>query len=195
MKSTFTWKLHDGREARIEAEYVCEMEDKIVNADGDKVCVGKEPTTAGRTNMILYVEGKKIDSCRDSNFWRLINSSKVGVKKIWGLPTGFTQESGLISKYESWLDALIDGGTTEEVKTYRAEQKRKERAEEIERAKKLIAKAEQQETIPSKKEAERMMKRYNDINNEGGYGYVPHIISIEEYNWALKVVSDSTTED
>lgn len=77
------------------------------------------------------------------------------------------------------------------MKAYKADQKRKERAEEIERAKKLMAKAEQQKTIPTKAEAKRMMRQYNELMNEGGEGFVPHIISREEYDYALKVVADS----
>lgn len=115
----------------------------------------------------------------------------VKIKKIWGLTTGFTEDSGFAPKYEAWLNTLIDGGTTDEVKAYKADQKRKERAEEIERAKKLMAKAEKQKTIPAKAEAKRMMRQYNELMNEGGEGFVPHIISREEYDYALKVVADS----
>lgn len=196
MKSTFTWTLLDGREAKIEAEYVCKLIDKTVDADGWIITVGKETSEYG-SDMVLYVDGAKVDSCPSPSFWRLVDStSKTGVKikKIWGLTTGFTEDSGLAPKYEAWLNALIDGGTTDEVKAYKAEQRRKEKEEELKRAKELIAKAEKQKTIPPKAEANRLMRQYNDIMNEGGEGFVPHIISREEYDYALKVVADSEKE-
>ena len=34
----------------------------------------------------------------------------------------------------------------------------------------------------------RRMKAYNDVMNESGYGYVPHIISHEEYEEAKKTL-------
>lgn len=43
------------------------------------------------------------------------------------------------------------------------------------------AAAERQQDLPSAEEAARRVKAWNDLYNEGGEGYVPHIYSAEEY--------------
>ena len=59
---------------------------------------------------------------------------------------------------------------------------------EIKEAKAIVERAEQQRDIPSSQEARAREKNRNNIFNEGGEGYVPHIIDKDEYNWALKVL-------
>ena len=61
---------------------------------------------------------------------------------------------------------------------------RKEREETIEYLVATISEAEAQSDIPERAEAKRRMRAYNDVYNEGGEGYVPHIISREEYETA-----------
>ena len=53
----------------------------------------------------------------------------------------------------------------------------------------IVAKAEAQGDIPSREEARRRMKVWNDINNEGGEGFVPRIICREEYEAAKEFLS------
>lgn len=52
--------------------------------------------------------------------------------------------------------------------------------EEIMAVKARLAAAEKQGNIPTAVEAKKAMDRYNAANNEGGYGYVPHVYSREE---------------
>ena len=47
--------------------------------------------------------------------------------------------------------------------------------------KSIVERAEMQQEIPSPEDARRTERGYNDRYNEGGYGYVPHIIDSEEY--------------
>lgn len=44
--------------------------------------------------------------------------------------------------------------------------------------------------LPTRKEARATEIRYNDINNEGGDGYVPHVLSQEEYDCAMQEVAN-----
>lgn len=53
--------------------------------------------------------------------------------------------------------------------------------EKIEELSKIIADAEKQADIPTPAEARAREAAYNARNNEGGYGYVPHIIDSAEY--------------
>lgn len=52
--------------------------------------------------------------------------------------------------------------------------------EEIMSVKDRLSAAEKQGNLPSAVEAKKAMDRYNAVNNEGGYGYIPHIYSQEE---------------
>ncbi len=51
----------------------------------------------------------------------------------------------------------------------------KEKAEEIESIKASLAQAEKSTVYPTKDEADKAHKQYNDLWNEGGSGYVPHM--------------------
>lgn len=57
----------------------------------------------------------------------------------------------------------------------------KKRQGEIAGIKEMIAKAEAQESIPTPAEAAEMRRKYNNLYNEGGYGYVPQIIDSVKY--------------
>ena len=75
---------------------------------------------------------------------------------------------------DQW-DALVamDGGHVEQA-----------RAAEIVDLEATKSKAEAQMvngTLPSKAEAKKLAHDYNNAHNEGGYGYVPHYYSAEEY--------------
>ncbi|MEG1492148.1 MAG: hypothetical protein RR394_07830 [Oscillospiraceae bacterium] len=48
--------------------------------------------------------------------------------------------------------------------------------------------------LPTKKEAAQLAKRYNDFNNEGGDGFVPHFYSKEEYAETCEELSKLLTE-
>ena len=67
--------------------------------------------------------------------------------------------------------------------------KEKAAAEELEYAKEVVKIAESQKDIPSREEARRRMKWWNDTYNEGGEGFVPTIINIEQYEKAKNIIA------
>lgn len=73
-----------------------------------------------------------------------------------------------------------------------AEKKEKERQEDIEWYQNIIRKAERQPDIPTPEEAARRCKRWNDVYNEGGYGYVPDIIDSARYARAKQMLQELT---
>lgn len=189
MKGTFEFKLKNGSNCTIEATYECVMENEVFGADGYKIIGQPKPTEAGRCNMVAYIDGKEVDSCWDTAFWGLIDvKDNPGVKKIWGLKVGIANPEDA-ERYEKWIAEIMDGGKSDEVKAYEKEQKEKENKEKVENAKNTIQKAEAQKDIPTREEAKRRMKQYNDVMNEGGEGYVPYIISVEEYEYAKEIVA------
>lgn len=188
MKGTFEYKLSDGRTCKLEVKYECVMEHETIYSDGIPVTMrDATPTEAGRCDLVAYIDGKKFDSCWNSAFWRLIDVDN-GAKKIWGLKVGFTKPEDA-DRYEKWLADIMDKGTSDEVKAYRKAQEEKEIKAELDTAKKIIKKAENQPDLPSWDEARRRERQYNDIINEGGEGYVPHVYSREEYENAKKVIA------
>ena len=66
-----------------------------------------------------------------------------------------------------------------------------EREEAIEEAKKIIALAEKEgiENLMSASEVKVWRRNYNQVNNEGGEGYIPIRISKEQYTKALEVIN------
>ena len=69
-------------------------------------------------------------------------------------------------------------------------EKQEEKEEEIELAEEVVelAKKEGIENLMTKQELKAWRKRYNDINNEGGEGYIPTRVSQEQYQQALKTL-------
>lgn len=64
------------------------------------------------------------------------------------------------------------------------EEKEKERRERIEYYEALIRRAESQKDIPTEEEAHNRRKRWNDLYNEGGEGYIPSWVTAEQYRYA-----------
>lgn len=73
-----------------------------------------------------------------------------------------------------------------------AEKKAKERQEDIEYYQNIVRKAERQPDIPTPEEAARRSKRWNNVYNEGGYGYVPDIIDSARYARAKQMLQELT---
>jgi len=60
---------------------------------------------------------------------------------------------------------------------------------ELVEAKAIIAKAEKQTVIPTWEEEKANRKAYNDVMNEGGEGYVPHRVTVEQVAWAKEIIA------
>lgn len=182
----YEWKLTDGRTITLEAEYTETVRDEIVNLDGDICNTGKREIVK-KAMLTAYIDGKKHDSCTNVNFWSIIDV-QPGIKKIWGIHNiAFTPERA--AEIEAFLASVIEDGRDNEAEEIRAEKKAEETKEQIKAAEDTIARAEAQADIPARAEAQRRMKEYNDINNEGGSGYVPYIVSREEYERAKATIA------
>lgn len=188
MSETFEFTTITGKACRLEATYSCIMKDKTINLDGDKFPGESEPYSVGN-NLVAFVDGEKFDSAWDPTFWRLIDVPWNGTtaKKIWGLNVGFANPEDAI-RYEKWITDVVERGTSNDVKAYREAQKEEKLRMAAEEAQKIVAKAEKQKDIPPQAEADYRMRKYNEINNDGGFGCVPHIISAEEYEAAKQAI-------
>ena len=81
-----------------------------------------------------------------------------------------------------WIITQEEWDSYISINAQRAKEKaKKKKQEEIEYLERAIRQAESQKDLPTKEEARRRMKVYNDIHNEGGEGFVPHVYSKEEH--------------
>ena len=183
MKS-INWIGNKGNKIELRAYCTIAMQGRTADLDGYIITLDKEPSADA--NLELWVDEKKIDSCWDINFWRIIEAQK-GFKKIWGLPIGMTDEQA--STVEAFLNEVIESGKAETVIEHEAAKAAAEKAEKKAEAQKIIDTAAKYTTpIMTNAEHRVWVKRYNDVNNEGGEGYVPDRITVEQLEWAKKVI-------
>lgn len=188
-KSKFEWTLTTGAKCVIEAEYTAQMHRKIADADGIKVDIGEE--VYAEHKAIAYVDGKKVGECRYQDFWKLYDSTRTkGVKMISGLPVGFS-DMAKAKEYADWATKLVDDGSTDDVKAYRAAEAKKKLEKEIKKARAIIENAEKQDKIRTAAETQKYLRNLNNVLNEGGEGWLPKLVTLEEYEEAKKFLASN----
>jgi hypothetical protein len=185
MTKTMKWTSSQGNEIELRAHCTITMVDDIRDADGDKINIGKKESIDA--NLELYVDGKLVDSCWNTSFWRTIDY-KNGMKKIWGLKLAMTSDRAEL--VDAWTKEIIEAGKTEEVKTEETDIANAEAESKAEKAIAIIAMAEAQPKIMTNAEYATWRTNYNRINNEGGEGYVPTMITKEQYEEAKQIVKN-----
>ncbi len=188
---TINWKSSKGQNIELRAYCKVTMAEREINLDGDIIKGKAEPSTDA--NLELWVDGVKVDSCWNTNFWKLIDVCQMpGVKKVWGLKVAMGNEQAAI--VDRFLKDVIENGKQEEVKAHEAAEAEARKVENIKMAEAILAKAEKtykntDGTLMDRKQANVWRNQYNDIHNEGGEGYVPEIITTEDVEWARSIIS------
>jgi hypothetical protein len=176
-----------GAAVRIEIEYSKQYKDIEHDLDGDIIII-REIVESQSTKVFINGELKAKDyaptevkekSCNPSYANIPIGSVVVSGNGTFVCINGHTEE--IMTAYRE----AIAEGTSEECK---AEEKKEHQAE-IERAKELISKAESQDKIMTKAECKEWIRNYNNLYNEGGEGYVPTLITKEQYESAKQLVA------
>ena len=116
MERIFEFNLSDGRCCKLVAKYVCNLVQDTIYADGLNLPGEVRLSTIG-SDMVAYVDGKRISSGWDPSYWGLINVKESRAKKIHGLPIGFSSPD-VAERYEIWLKELQSAGESNEVKAY-----------------------------------------------------------------------------
>lgn len=90
------------------------------------------------------------------------------------------------------INALIKEMEEEITIALKGETEQKEGFAIAESAKEIVKAAEQQgiENLKTKSEIKEWSKRYNEVVNEGGEGYIPQLVSKEQYEYALQVLNN-----
>ena len=77
---------------------------------------------------------------------------------------------------------------------YKAEKIAKEKERRILELKRALERCSRARLYSSRSEAVAAAKRYNDINNEGGEGYVPHFWTVQERDSMMKELEELERE-
>lgn len=186
MKKTYSWIGSKGNKFELEAECSISLENEILDSDGYIIKTNNKEVVID-ANLEAKMDGKVIDICCDTYCWKIVDTKIAGIKKIYGIDgIGFTED--VAQEIETFLKETIESSKSEEVKEFEQKQKYEKLEKEITEAKRIIAKAKQQNEIPSREQKEIWIRNYNNINNEGCEGYVPEIVDIDQYNEALSIV-------
>ena len=188
---TMSWTGSKGNKIELGAECTTKMVEQELSADGFVYGTETKPVTTA--NLELWVDGKKVDSCWDTNFWKLIDMGN-GIKKIWGLKVVMTAEQA--EKVEAFLNEVIESGKTAEVQEHETTEAETEKAAEIADAQEIIELAEKETvrnsdgSLMTKEQVKVWRRNYNNINNEGGEGFVPDVVTQEMYDRAKAVLNN-----
>lgn len=182
-----------GKKFRIELQYKHYMMKQNAWLDGDELEMLAKPHESAEAKV--FIDGVlKYQTRLASEYWlRLSEDTKEMkgylVRTVHDLQLAII-DPGTWTAYEAWIDGVIKEGTTPEVKEYLQKEQKKQDAEDLAEAKRIVELAEKQKDIPPMEEAKRRMKWWNDTYNEGGEGYIPQIISKELYERAQRVIAE-----
>jgi len=180
------WKNH-----RTQGALCCDDGYDIRDLDGDKLDMGRKQSTEAMLEM--FVDGIKTDSCWNTAFWRTISITKMpGYKKIWGIEkVAFTDDRAV--EIDAFLKSVIAEGTEPAVVETQTADAEADKAEKIESAKSVITESKTticnpDGTLMTRAQASAWKHRYNQINNEGGEGFVPVIVTVEDVALANSIL-------
>lgn len=178
------WTGKNGNELELRAKCKIEMVDKIVDADGHKVLIGKEK--GEKALLEFWADGKRMETCNgDINWWRIIDNGNL--KQIWGLrKLGFTPEQAEV--IQEFLNSVIETGKAEGVVEVEKEDEKLENERRVKMAEDIMKKAAKQGKVMTADEYEIWRLNYNNIANEGGDGYIPETVTVEELEWAKTIL-------
>jgi hypothetical protein len=187
---TLNWISSKGNKIELRAYCKTTMQPREIDLDGHVFTGKPEPITDA--NLELWVNGQMVDSCWDTNFWRMIDLvDHPDYKKIWGLKIAVDLKQA--EEIGAFLQSVIESGKSPEVKNYETAEADKNLADQVKRAENIVAAAEstiknEDDTLMTYAQASAWRKIYNDINNEGGEGYVPEVVTKEDYEWAISIL-------
>lgn len=206
MKTTRTFKV-DTTEVVI--NYLCEMREETSYSDGWNIPLGKKPFES--LELIVNKDGKPYGIFSEYTLLRPDKSkyeAELAQKGVVAM-TEYDRGKCLATKKET-ADAMfaLIADAKKEARAKEPEYvsaistlRKKELKEKLEKANEIIESAEKEIKANGKlmtlAEYKIWMKRYNDLNNEGGEGYIPSRITLESYNYAKSIQDkkDCTQED
>lgn len=190
MKIRMTIVTVTGKELLLEADVESRLFTEEHDLDGYKV--------AGDTKLLEYSDYRVIYNgkvvARGSLEYSIFAAKEATSHGYTGIGFKADPQNILISKESfeaiktAYEEAISKEHSKPEVKEFIEKKEAEEKAWQIAHAKDIVKKAEAQKSIPTAAELRRIQKEWNDVYNEGGEGYVPQMITREQYEGALKVL-------
>ena len=183
---TLEWQGKNGV-IRLEASYQAMLQEKTNNLDGD-ICYTGKLEIIERASLTAYFNDKQLDSGWNPASWFLVESPVPGVYQIRDVPKIGIQEE-MREKVRQFLEDTIAQGTPVSVQAFRLDHELKQTMYDLASYQNTLKEIKAQKDLPTRQEARRRMKAYNDLYNEGGEGYVPYIHCIEERDHAVDQIA------
>ena len=183
---TLEWQGKNGV-IRLEASYQAMLQEKTNNLDGD-ICYTGKLEIIERANLTAYFNDKQLDSGWNPASWFLVESPVPGVYQIRDVPKIGIQAE-MREKVRQFLEDTIAQGTPVSVQAFRLDHELKQTMYDLASYQNTLKEIKAQKDLPTRQEARRRMKAYNDLYNEGGEGYVPYIHCIEERDHAVDQIA------
>ena len=183
---TLEWQGKKGM-IRLEAKYQADLQEKINNLDGD-ICPTGKLEIVERASLTAYFNDKQLDSGWNPASWFLVESPVPGVYQIRDVPKIGIQTE-MREKVRQFLEDTIAQGTPVSVQAFRLDHELKQTMYDLASYQNTLKEIKAQKDLPTRQEARRRMKAYNDLYNEGGEGYVPRIYSAEEREYAVDQIA------
>ena len=190
MKIRMTIVTVSGKELLLEADVESRLFTEEHDLDGYKV--------AGSTKLLedsrysISKNGKVV--VRGDLEYSVFAAREETYRGYTGIGFNGDPQNILISKESfeaiktAYEEAISKEHSKPEVKEFIEKKEAEEKAWQIAHAKNIVKKAESQESIPTEAELRMIQKEWNDVYNEGGEGYVPQMITKEQYEDALNVL-------
>ena len=183
---TLEWQGKKGM-IRLEASYQAMLQEKTNNLDGD-ICYTGKLEIIEWASLTAYFNDKQLDSGWNPASWFLVESPVPGVYQIRDVPKIGIQAE-MLEKVRQFLEDTIAQGTPVSVQAFRLDHKLKQTMYDLASYQNTLKEIKAQKDLPTRQEARRRMKAYNDLYNEGGEGYVPRIYSAEEREYAVDQIA------
>mgnify|MGYP000886985981 CR=1 FL=1 len=184
MKNTYTFTRR-GDTVELLYEYKKEVINRTGYADGYEIDLGKEINVVD--NAVVYVNGRKYTDGQPILVSEDIAGIKAGTLIIGNLRIVDPQ---LRDEIMAMIEETKVTGTTPEAAEMETEQIAMAKDVAKAKAQSIIEKAKTTRrnsdgSLMNQEQALEWRRRYNDVVNEGGDGYVPSVITQEEYDWAM----------
>lgn len=141
-----------------------------------------------RASLTAYFNDKQLDSGWNPASWFLVESPVPGVYQIRDVPKIGIQTE-MREKVRQFLEDTIAQGTPVSVQAFRLDHELKQTMYDLASYQNTLKEIKAQKDLPTRQEARRRMKAYNDLYNEGGEGYVPRIYSAEEREYTVDQIA------
>lgn len=192
MKKVFEMTAN-GITLRLEASYKCETYSSYIpRSDGWEIPVTK---LLEETSISIFQNGNEIGRYEsDSSPSQVLytnpedRSVEINCTRV-----RFNPDSPFILPISQFLISLESEVMANASPEMRALKKAKEKDRidrRIKECQEIIERGREQSYLPSYDEIKKMQKKYNDLHNEGGEGYIPKYISKEAFKAATRFLID-----